>query len=105
MAQGSGLGRSAGAVRWNAAESGRLTGRVVFAPATKEWQKALLSRCGLEMPVDEKLTRGQFAALIWQKLEKQPLKPWGRLKPGDADGDGVLDLDDPQPFGALESRP
>lgn len=42
------------------------------APAAKEWQKALLRRCGRDMPVDEKLTRGQFADRIWQKLERCP---------------------------------
>ena len=63
-----------------------------------------MSRCGLEMPVDEKITRGQFAALIWQKLEKVPAKPWFRLKPEDADGDGIPDLNDPHPFSALEPQ-
>jgi hypothetical protein len=56
------------------------------------------------MPVDEKLTRGQFVAQLWQKLEKVPAKPWERQKSDDADSDGVPDLNDPQPFGALESR-
>lgn len=56
------------------------------------------------MPVDEKITRGQFAALIWQKLEKVPAKPWFRLKPEDADGDGIPDLNDPHPFSALEPQ-
>jgi hypothetical protein len=74
------------------------------APAASDWQKAVLSRCGLEMPVDEKLTRGQFVAQLWQKLDKVPAKPWERQKPDDADSDGVPDLNDPQPFGALESR-
>ncbi|MBE2284820.1 MAG: FAD-dependent oxidoreductase [Prosthecobacter sp.] len=74
------------------------------APAASDWQKDLLSRCGLEMPVDEKLTRGQFAAQLWQKLEKVPAKPWERQKLDDADADGIPDLNDPQPFGALEPR-
>lgn len=72
------------------------------APATPDWQKAILTRSGLDMPLDEKLTRSQFAAQMWSKLEKQPAKPWIRQKPDDADADGIPDLDDPQPFGELE---
>ena len=49
-------------------------------------------------------TRSQFAAQVWSKLEKQPAKPWVRLKPDDADADGIPDLDDPLPFGVLEPR-
>jgi hypothetical protein len=74
------------------------------APATPDWQKAILTRSGLDMPLDEKLTRSQFAAQMWSKLEKQPAKPWIRQKPDDADADGIPDLDDPLPFGPLESR-
>jgi hypothetical protein len=68
------------------------------APATLDWQKAILTRSGLEMPLDEKLTRSQFAAQMWSKLEMQPAKPWTRQKPDDADADSIPDLDDPQPY-------
>ena len=71
------------------------------APATPDWQKAILTRSALDMPLDDKLTRAEFAAQVWSKLEKQPAMPWVRLKPDDADADGIPDLDDPQPFGEL----
>ena len=74
------------------------------APATPNWQKAILTRSGLDMPLDDQITRSQFAAQVWSKLEKQPAKPWVRLKPDDADADGIPDLDDPLPFGVLEPR-
>jgi hypothetical protein len=70
------------------------------APAAIEWRKDVLRRCGLELPVDEKLTRGQFMIQLWQKLEKLPARPWMRQKPDDADADGMPDLNDPTPFGA-----
>jgi hypothetical protein len=74
------------------------------AAATTEWQKAILTRSRLDMSIDEKLTRAEFAAQVWSKLEKQPAMPWIRLKPDDADADDIPDLDDPLPFGELESR-
>jgi hypothetical protein len=73
------------------------------APAASEWQEAILSRCGLETPPDETLTRGQFAAQVWKMLENAPAKPWTRQTPEDADADGVPDLDDPAPFGEFAS--
>ncbi|MBL9113648.1 MAG: FAD-dependent oxidoreductase [Verrucomicrobiaceae bacterium] len=69
------------------------------APATEEWQKTILTRTNLEIPLNNKLTRSQFAAQVWSKLEKQPPKPWTPQKPNDADADGIPDLDDPLPFG------
>jgi hypothetical protein len=74
------------------------------APATLDWQKAILTRSRLDMPLDDQITRSQFAAQVWSKLEKKPAMPWVRLKPDDADADDIPDLDDPLPFGELESR-
>ena len=37
-------------------------------------------------------------------IEAQTPSGWTRVKPNDADDDGIADLDDPLPFGKLESR-
>lgn len=44
------------------------------------------------------VTRGEFASRVWKIVRDEPLAPWDRRSPGDADGDGVLDADDPLPF-------
>lgn len=44
------------------------------------------------------MTRGEFAIRVWKVVRNEPLAPWERRSPGDADGDGVLDVDDPLPF-------
>lgn len=44
------------------------------------------------------MTRGEFAHRVWKVVRDEPLAPWERRSPGDADGDGVLDVDDPLPF-------
>ena len=45
-----------------------------------------------------KIHRGEFCQLLWNFLKDRPVRPFPRLKPNDADNDGILDLDDPTPF-------
>jgi hypothetical protein len=76
------------------------------APATKEWRDEVLKRCigyDFNLLVGDKLTRGEFAKQVWRVIEAPPAA-WTRVKPNDADDDGIADLDDPLPFGKLESR-
>lgn len=78
------------------------------APATTEWCQEVFHRCSsyvLEKRSVENVTRGEFAKLIWQDVSRQPPADWKRQKPDDADDDGIPDLEDPSPFGELESRP
>jgi hypothetical protein len=78
------------------------------APATSDWQRAVLQLCtdydfNLLQPNDAKPTRGDFAQQLWKLIENQPPPAWPRQKPDDADGDGVPDLNDPLPFNAANS--
>jgi hypothetical protein len=71
------------------------------APAIKEWRDEVLKRCtgyDFNLLVGDKLTRGEFANALWNAIKGQPASEWKRQKPDDAD------LDDPTPFGELESR-
>lgn len=45
-----------------------------------------------------KINRGEFCRLLWKFLKDQRVRPFPRLKPDDADNDGILDRDDPTPF-------
>jgi len=71
------------------------------APAGKEWINAVLRRCEGhvigEHPLDG-LTRGEVANVLWKDIGRQPAPEWKRLRADDADADGILDPDDPQPF-------
>ncbi|MEQ1859220.1 MAG: FAD-dependent oxidoreductase [Chthoniobacteraceae bacterium] len=71
------------------------------APATDEWRNAVLKLCtgyDFNLPVVDKLTRGDFARRLWKLIENQPPPAWPRIKPDDADADGIPDLQDPLPF-------
>lgn len=77
------------------------------APSTKEWRQEVFNRCSsyvLEKRSVENLSRGEFATVIWQDVSRQPPPEWKRQEIDDADADGVLDLNDPMPFGELEPR-
>jgi len=77
------------------------------APAAKEWRDEVLKRCtgyDFNLLVGVKLTRGEFANAFWNAIKEQAAPEWVRQKPDDADADGVPDLNDSKPFGALESR-
>jgi FAD dependent oxidoreductase len=77
------------------------------APAAKEWRDVVLKRCtgyDFNLLIVDKLTRSEFAKSLWNAIKDQPAPEWTRQKSDDADADGVPDLNDPQPFGALESR-
>lgn len=71
------------------------------APATQEWQNAILKRCrdeDFDSPLDAPITRGEFAVQLWNAIRDQRPPAWPREKPGDADGDGLADPDDPLPY-------
>ena len=46
----------------------------------------------------EGISRGEFATRLWTAIQNQPPPEWKRLKPDDADGDGIADVDDALPF-------
>ncbi|MEZ6091223.1 MAG: FAD-dependent oxidoreductase [Pirellulaceae bacterium] len=77
-------------------------------PATTQWLAALIetgratgySIRSEEMP-SPPATRGAVAIALWREIEQQPM-PFVRLKPDDADDDGVPDTSDPLPFTAEE---
>ncbi|NOX55769.1 MAG: FAD-dependent oxidoreductase [Planctomycetes bacterium] len=74
-------------------------------PAAEEWRAAVVRRslatkvCSEppEVPTG-RLTRGEFARLWWERIRSLPDRPYRRLSPIDADGDGIPDMDDPLPF-------
>lgn len=73
------------------------------APASEEWQRAVLRLCAgyefkLSLSADEKLTRGDFARRVWESIASQPPPSWSRKMPDDADADGILDTQDPLPY-------
>ena len=73
--------------------------------AADQWIRAVMSRSlagvvsGFLPPRPEgDLTRGEFARAWWQQIRALPLKPFHRLKPEDADADGIPDRDDALPL-------
>jgi len=46
------------------------------------------------------LSRGAFTQQVWSIVRGEPLAPWRRSSPDDADADGVPDLNDALPFAA-----
>lgn len=71
------------------------------APAAPEWRAKVLELAGVEAPEPgdaKEMTRGEFAAHVWEIVKDLPLDPWPRNSPDDADGDGVTDTEDPLPF-------
>lgn len=82
--------------------------KVDFQPddrATAEWQKETkrlalepLEQTDLTLEISEEISRGKFCQQLWELVKDQPLRNIPRLQPEDADGDGILDVDDPTPF-------
>ncbi len=75
------------------------------APATQEWCDAVLKLCSgyeFNLAKPDKITRSEFAAMLWKAIANQPAPARPRMKVGDADSDGVPDLEDALPFTAEE---
>ncbi|MDA1252218.1 MAG: FAD-dependent oxidoreductase [Planctomycetota bacterium] len=53
----------------------------------------------LPVPTGE-ITRGEFCRVWWKNIEQLPDTPWLRRSEDDADGDGILDRNDPTLFSA-----
>lgn len=74
------------------------------ARATAEWRQAVCEATRGELNAEPpglpegEFTRGEFAIAWWNDVANLPLRPWERLTPTDADGDGIVDVDDPLPF-------
>lgn len=82
-------------------------------PADPAWRAAVAER-SLATKVFEKqppipndeMTRGQFAERWWRTIEPLTDRPFPRISPQDADGDGIADAHDALPFSAAtESWP
>ncbi len=78
--------------------------------ATEPWKQAVVnlslkSKLAAQPPSapQGELTRGEFAALWWQRIRELPDRPFTRAQPHDADGDGIADRDDPLLFDASPS--
>ena len=76
------------------------------APATEEWRREVVARTMLtkEMAREsdypgEPMTRGEFAMRWYDRVKDAPERPYERLSENDADGDGVVDREDPMPYG------
>jgi FAD dependent oxidoreductase len=74
-------------------------------PATKEWRVSVIEATGqikqqLENvePMQDKMSRGQFAIRWWNAIRNLPNVPFDRRSSNDADLDGVLDVDDALPL-------
>ncbi|MCB9940735.1 MAG: FAD-dependent oxidoreductase [Planctomycetaceae bacterium] len=52
----------------------------------------------LSLTSNSEATRGEFCRELWEQIEELPDVPFVRLSPEDADGDGVLDINDPSLF-------
>jgi hypothetical protein len=73
--------------------------------ATSAWQNAVVNRTMATIVSDEtpqppagEITRGEFVRAWWSRVQHLPLRPLDRLKPDDADADGIIDCDDPLLF-------
>ncbi|WP_299465158.1 FAD-dependent oxidoreductase [uncultured Gimesia sp.] len=74
-------------------------------PATPEWRQATrllafktVDVANLPVSFDEGISRGEFCQRLWSSLKDLPVKQFPRMKPNDADGDGIGDVDDPTLF-------
>jgi len=78
-------------------------------PATADWKREVRevtarSRQNVpELPDGAGQTRGEFASAWWNSVKSLPIVPFPRLMENDADGDGILDRDDPLPYNAEKS--
>jgi hypothetical protein len=75
------------------------------APAEAEWRRIVVERSlatkqteAPPAPPRGVMTRGRFAIEWWAKIKGLPEAEFDRLAPDDADGDGVMDRDDPLPM-------
>ncbi len=75
-------------------------------PAAADWMEQVgeLTRAQfsgkVEIYAGDESTRGDFCKKLWAIVESASLvpRPFPNLKPGDADGDGIPDIDDALPF-------
>ncbi|WP_339733214.1 FAD-dependent oxidoreductase [uncultured Gimesia sp.] len=82
--------------------------KVDFQPdalATTEWRQKTrqlayktVEVANLPIFLEEGLSRGEYCQRLWDSLKELPLRPYSRVKPNDADGDGIPDIDDPSLF-------
>ncbi len=75
-------------------------------PATDEWRHEVLVRTMLTKETarvigypSEPMTRGEFAMRWYDIVKDIPERPYDRMSEVDADGDGIVDGEDPQPYG------
>ena len=77
-----------------------------------KWRKQIVKRSLATKDVAEKdhprppegeLTRGEFVISWWERIKDLPEKPLVRVRPDDADADGLPDADDPLPFDPQKS--
>jgi hypothetical protein len=80
------------------------------ASASREWGKAVIKNSlaireveDPPAPPDGDLTRAEFVVAWWDRIRDLPLKPFERLAPDDADGDGIPDHGDALLFSAQET--
>lgn len=74
-------------------------------PATPEWRAATMELTmktlqdpDLILSLPDNLSRGEFCQKLWSAIQGVPIRPYQRLTPDDADGDGIADADDPSLF-------
>lgn len=73
--------------------------------ATPEWQtetKRLaletIEKADLSFTIPDGMSRGEFCQHLWDTIKNQSVRKFPRLQLKDADGDNILDVDDPTPF-------
>jgi FAD dependent oxidoreductase len=74
-------------------------------PAASSWRQQVIALSLKTKKIQERLaipegdmTRGEFCRRWWSQLEGLPDVPFKRIESNDADGDGILDRDDPSLF-------
>ncbi|QDU07682.1 FAD-dependent oxidoreductase [Gimesia aquarii] len=82
--------------------------KVDFRPndrATTEWQRETkrlaletIEQSDLTLEISNEISRGKFCQQLWELIKDQPIRNFRRLTTHDADGDSILDVDDPTPF-------
>lgn len=75
------------------------------APATAAWRQKTrqlafktVDVANLGVFPEEGLSRGEYCQRMWDSLRELPIRPYSRVKPNDADDDGIPDIDDPSLF-------
>jgi hypothetical protein len=72
--------------------------------ASPDWRDTMIAKtkeqvsANLVLQIPESITRGEFCRQLWDQIKTSAWRDFPRRNDGDADGDGILDREDPSLF-------